>query len=315
MNRIFCCLLFLLCSFAIADSFTDSRDGKVYKTEKMPDGKIWMTENLNYETGNSWCYDNRDDNCDQYGRLYDWETAKGSCPAEWHLPNDQEYKALLSVLGTSDELSSRFSALPAGAYFSEDNSFEFLGDNSYFWSATESDANDAVSLYVDKNTANMNYSLRVFGLSVRCIQNSIPVPEKTPEKKAKQSAPKKSEKVEAASAPQKTKKKVAKKVTEDVDNSDKHIPSYIEGAGDNAGGNESKIRWVPIGISAVAIVGGAVMGFKGDNKAKAAYKAYDNGENSFRKSTDDAHNGQTLRTAGIITAIVGALGLGISIAF
>jgi hypothetical protein len=31
------------------------------KTVKMPDGKTWMAENLNYKTGNSWCYDDKED--------------------------------------------------------------------------------------------------------------------------------------------------------------------------------------------------------------------------------------------------------------
>jgi uncharacterized protein (TIGR02145 family) len=32
-------------------SFQDPRDNKVYKTVKMPDGNIWMAENLNYQVG------------------------------------------------------------------------------------------------------------------------------------------------------------------------------------------------------------------------------------------------------------------------
>jgi hypothetical protein len=31
--------------------FTDSRDGKVYKTVMMADGKVWFAENLNYQDG------------------------------------------------------------------------------------------------------------------------------------------------------------------------------------------------------------------------------------------------------------------------
>jgi hypothetical protein len=49
-------------------TFTDTRDGQTYKTVKMPDGKTWMAENLNYQTkGGSWCYENSADSCKKYG--------------------------------------------------------------------------------------------------------------------------------------------------------------------------------------------------------------------------------------------------------
>jgi uncharacterized protein (TIGR02145 family) len=89
-------------------SFQDPRDNKVYKTVKMPDGKVWMAENLNYQVGMTfnqqanqangqpyvstsdgipaigsfWCPPvsgatlSADKNtCNVYGALYTWETA------------------------------------------------------------------------------------------------------------------------------------------------------------------------------------------------------------------------------------------------
>jgi len=110
---------------SICGSFTDARDGKTYKTVRWnyyfsPEqrSKTWMAENLNYETPNgSWCYENNPDNCDKYGRLYDWATAmdtspsfnntfldkrkgwdypkdvgsQGLCPSGWHLPAYEEF--------------------------------------------------------------------------------------------------------------------------------------------------------------------------------------------------------------------------------
>jgi len=70
--------------------------------------QCWFKDNLNYQTGNSWCYSNEQSNCDTFGRLYDWETimngeassnnvpsgVQGICPLGWHIPSDEEWKIL-----------------------------------------------------------------------------------------------------------------------------------------------------------------------------------------------------------------------------
>jgi len=171
--------------------FTDERDSKTYKMVKIGT-QTWMAENLNYEANGSKCYKNDLANCNKYGRLYDWETAMKACLKGWHLPSDEEWDTLMTVVGgeetagkflkatngwnDNDGKSSNgtdkfgFSALPGGIGTSA-GSFRKLGSHGDWWSASEDDST-ASSMEMGLNNDVYRYGNDKSLLhSVRCLKD------------------------------------------------------------------------------------------------------------------------------------------------
>ncbi len=157
--------------------FTDSRDGKTYRTIEIND-QIWMADNLAWlpevspSTNNSfedpYCYvydyegANISDakttfNYQTYGVLYNWPAAMNACPSGWSLPSSEEWESLFTYLGGSliaggkiktvatwetpnsgATNESGFSALPAGTcFYYGHESFDNLGSMAGWWSSTQ----------------------------------------------------------------------------------------------------------------------------------------------------------------------------------
>jgi len=103
-------------------SFTDSRDGKIYKTVKIGT-QTWMAENLkttkfsngdailnvpdsiswlNLSSGGYCSYKNEPDNASKFGLLYNFKAVsdkRNLCPAGWHVPVMDEINILGDFLG------------------------------------------------------------------------------------------------------------------------------------------------------------------------------------------------------------------------
>jgi len=176
-------------------TFTDPRDGKVYGWKRMPDGRIWMTENLDY-AGNSGLYYNNAANPPfaKAGRLYTYDQAKAAVPAGWHLSSDAEWAALAIAAGgtgtwgesgtAGTKLKAKhtwnaynniptgtndygFSALPGG-YKGINSEFSGLNYYGYWWTSVENPS-------IDTNVRIIKYSIEyVFmGNSVKSVLYSV----------------------------------------------------------------------------------------------------------------------------------------------
>ena len=181
-----------------AITITDTRDGQKYTIVEIGN-QTWFAENLNYETSDSWWYNNSASNGEIYGRLYTWDAAQIACPEGWRLPGDDDWKVLEMQLGMSGDVaneedwrgtnegskmksmsgwnnngngtnSSGFNGLPGGFYGLSYNS---IGDLAGWWTATEKSNTTAWERGLDYNSSKVFRfdPPKTFRLSVRCIKN------------------------------------------------------------------------------------------------------------------------------------------------
>src|SRR5689334_1656704 len=95
-------LLIRFAAIAISVSFGVIADSGAIASKRMPDGKLWTSANLTIETPSSYCYDDSDQNCRRYGRLYTWDAAQQVCRSlgdGWHLPTLDEWRDLAKHYG------------------------------------------------------------------------------------------------------------------------------------------------------------------------------------------------------------------------
>lgn len=172
---------------------------KSYKVVLMPDGKIWMCENLDY--GSSGVYYDNDEptygwNGLKCGKLYTWDEAVAAASAisGWHLPTDSEWYALAVAVGGSGTAGTKlkalddsatsefpsgwggtddygFGVLPAGNRLS--GSFRDLSSQANFWTATEYQSTYAYAYAFDTGAStfsNMDNKTN-YAFSVRLVKD------------------------------------------------------------------------------------------------------------------------------------------------
>jgi uncharacterized protein (TIGR02145 family) len=186
----------------VSGTFTDERDGKVYKWVKIGE-QVWMADNLNYDlnetVGKCYNYGTYYDVCDTDGRLYNWATAmnlgppcntyntcesyiqqnhQGVCPDGWHIPTYAEWNTLISTVeevhgagtaaqhllanGTDDY---EFAALLSG-FCTSDNSCNNRGTYGLWWTTN-------VTTYEHQAFYVMIYKVNISGDILSSIDVSI----------------------------------------------------------------------------------------------------------------------------------------------
>lgn len=149
------------------------QEGNVYPTVQIGES-WWMAANLLSTidpAGNvieSYCYDDLEENCQEYGRLYGLEAAmngineegaRGICPEGWHVPTMEEWRALIVAVGGESlaggklkeagedhwdhpnvgaDNQSQLAILPTG-WFDFTGEFRGLGESCFLRSSTNPD--------------------------------------------------------------------------------------------------------------------------------------------------------------------------------
>jgi len=173
--------------------FTDSRDGRKYRAVEIG-AQTWMAENLDFKAEGSKCSKDKEENCQKYGRFYDWNTATKVCPSGWHLPSNVEWQVLVILVGGPKVAGKKLKAKSGWADdhgksgngtddfgFSALPNEDVLGNNrkhSTWWTATKADYGEkACSRSMSYNSDGFYYSRILdktetrYTESVRCVKD------------------------------------------------------------------------------------------------------------------------------------------------
>jgi uncharacterized protein (TIGR02145 family) len=160
--------------------------------KRMADGKQWTARNLSVNTVPSYCYQDSESNCAQYGRLYTWESARLGCQSlgdGWRLPAEDEWRQMAKhyggVLEDSDDRgkaaykalliggSSGLNAVLGGGR-SVDGKYDRLEAHGFYWTASETDPGSAWFYNFGKGGLALyrqDGGSKQWAFSVRCVKD------------------------------------------------------------------------------------------------------------------------------------------------
>ncbi len=144
--------------------------------------QVWMIENLRTtknDKGEELKHVKPSEDIEQYGLLYDWETAmanetdegvQGICPDGWHIPTNEEWTELIDYVKTNDLDITNVFNLQYGGF--SNNGVNNVGESASYWSSTKTHDN-VWKQYFHKNLTKpfKYYEKPKNAISVRCVRN------------------------------------------------------------------------------------------------------------------------------------------------
>jgi uncharacterized protein (TIGR02145 family) len=162
-------------------------------SQRMPDGRQWMTDNLSVRIDQSSCHGDADANCRRYGRLYTWESARRGCQSlgdGWRLPTEDEWRQLATHYGGIYEDTdhnghaaytallmggrSGFNALLGGNRDADKGEYARLEAHGFYWTASETDPAHAVFYNFGKGSQALyrqREGNKQMAISARCVRD------------------------------------------------------------------------------------------------------------------------------------------------
>lgn len=181
-------------------------DGNVYTTVKIGD-QWWMAENLRVTKNRrghpirSYCYNDDENYCEKYGRLYTWEVAmddasepyeqelarmeskakdiRGIAPEGWHIPTEADWDELVKTLGGEKKVAQMIRVGgPTGfnAYLSGGADFmgKYVGldKSAMFWSSTAPDKERAYHMGISaEGKWDKSATYKEARIHIRCVKD------------------------------------------------------------------------------------------------------------------------------------------------
>lgn len=175
---------------ATSGGYKDPRDNYAYEWIRIGD-QLWIAENLNFATANgSLCQQ-----CNNWGRLYNFENAQKACMEGFHMPSKAEWQTLLNFVGDKPGIKLKagfgwdplknslqfgngkddfgFGVKAGGAHFAKsdvalkDRKFDEAGKKAYLWTAE----GEVLVFFYDKNIVKFEKFNPEHGASLRCLKD------------------------------------------------------------------------------------------------------------------------------------------------